>query len=430
MSGFNDNGFLNWEQWKIFHASNLEHPVDFEKKFVDTVLSRLHNVEPSDVVPQYHFIDSKGGNRYIDFVIINESKGFNLAIELDGLTKIQNAWDKSLDYDRYNDMMIRQNDLLRLANVESLLRFTNKQMLNQTTWVINEINQELQKQAFNTARMREQQSQRELELREYQNQIAQLKQENDSLKETKENKESAIQDLEHKSEIVVDTSPSYLIMPTVTDKDVDAWRRKKEIELAEAHTKKREEQKLKNSRLFKKVLALLVLVSVGIVTWNYVSTSLDFGSMGIYSADNSTTSYDYPSESYESIDENESDDFTVAPSVGIDSPFNNSQDAKPVERVVIKPRAVETVKVQPIETKEIKVVDTSSYTSTNANNLALAISNHVMNTSVDKPVETKNISTEKDDVISHQESINQQDNTVMTERGIREFADEGRQDRE
>ena len=55
MFGFNDNRFLNWEQWKIFHASNLEHPVDFEKKFVDTVLSRLHNVDPSDVVPQYHF---------------------------------------------------------------------------------------------------------------------------------------------------------------------------------------------------------------------------------------------------------------------------------------------------------------------------------------------------------------------------------------
>lgn len=171
MTGF--ARFADWQKWKDYYAVQLQHPADFEKLFVDKVLSQLHNVEPSDVIPQYHFKDSRGKNRYIDFVITNDAKGFSLAIELDGLTKIQ-AHDRSLDYGRYDDMMARQNDLLKLTDIGSLLRFTNKQAFNQTAWVINEINQELQKQAFNTACEREQKTHQVLMIQDYQKQIKQL----------------------------------------------------------------------------------------------------------------------------------------------------------------------------------------------------------------------------------------------------------------
>lgn len=286
--------FNDWESWKLHYAYQLQHPADFERVFVDTVLSKLHNVEPSDVIPQYHFKDSRGGNRYIDFVVMNDAKGFGLAIELDGLTKIQNTWDKSLDYDRYDDMMVRQNDLLKLTNIESLLRFTNKQMFNQTTWVINEINQELQKQAFNTARLREQQTHQVMMLQDYQEQIAQLKLENERISEqaeqlsyvnqtNRDNNEQQAQianmlamlqvqmaDLQAKieerktvereieNEEPVDLSKP--IMPTVTQKDADNWLRCEALRI-------QEQKQAKKLQMRKKLLPWAVLGVIMAVGW-------------------------------------------------------------------------------------------------------------------------------------------------------------------
>ncbi|RKM14447.1 hypothetical protein D6E03_09375 [Moraxella catarrhalis] len=42
-------------------------------------------------------------------MVLNEAKGYHLAIELDGLTKIQSGYN-TLDYVRYQDMWVRQND--------------------------------------------------------------------------------------------------------------------------------------------------------------------------------------------------------------------------------------------------------------------------------------------------------------------------------
>ena len=77
----------SWESWKHQYRKQIEHIAGYEERFVDDVLRKLPNISPSDVVPQYHFIDDKGGNRYIDFVILNEEKGFHLPIELDGTYK-------------------------------------------------------------------------------------------------------------------------------------------------------------------------------------------------------------------------------------------------------------------------------------------------------------------------------------------------------
>ena len=117
--------FENWQQWKYHYRKELWHPVGYEEQFVDMVLSQITIITPSDVIPQWHFVDEMGGNRYVDFVIINEAKGYNLAIELDGLTKLQDGVG-NLDYRKYGDLWLRQNDLM--GKVGMLLRFTNQQM--------------------------------------------------------------------------------------------------------------------------------------------------------------------------------------------------------------------------------------------------------------------------------------------------------------
>lgn len=128
--------FNNWQQWKYYYREQLKHPAGFEEMFVDRVLSQVTGLTPSDVIPQYHFVDDAGGNRYIDFMVLNEAKGYHLAIELDGLTKIQSGYN-TLDYVRYQDMWVRQNALMRTGAV--LLRFTNKDMFQRVSWVIQSV---------------------------------------------------------------------------------------------------------------------------------------------------------------------------------------------------------------------------------------------------------------------------------------------------
>ena len=49
----------------------MQHPVDFEERFVIDILKKINGLKPEDVIPQYHFTDFDGGNRYIDFCIKN-----------------------------------------------------------------------------------------------------------------------------------------------------------------------------------------------------------------------------------------------------------------------------------------------------------------------------------------------------------------------
>lgn len=136
--------FENWQQWKYHYRKELWHPVGYEEQFVDMVLTQITIITPSDIIPQWHFVDEMGGNRYVDFVIINEAKGYNLAIELDGLTKLQDGVG-NLDYRKYGDLWLRQNDLM--GKVGMLLRFTNQQMKYQTQWVIDRVVNALNQQS-------------------------------------------------------------------------------------------------------------------------------------------------------------------------------------------------------------------------------------------------------------------------------------------
>lgn len=255
-----------WDCWKELHKAKLDHPAGFELKFVEEVLQQIYELEPFNVIPQYHFKDSQGGNRYIDFVIKNDTLGYSVAIELDGLTKIQ-AHDRTLDYARYNDMMARQNDLLRLTGIKVLLRFTNKQAFNQTGWVIRQIQEVLRNQVMQTKQLRDEQAKQEQLKKEYESvkaaHHALIQQKNLQIQQLHQSYEQRIKELESQppviawvidepqeqqvttdEAVVVDAvEPNLPIMPTVTPDMVGRIK-----SLNELHAPKREtEQEIKQA---------------------------------------------------------------------------------------------------------------------------------------------------------------------------------------
>lgn len=131
---------LSWETWKQNNKDNIAHVANFEEKFIDSVLSKIPEIDPDDVISQYHFTDFKGKNRYIDFMIINSNKGYELPIELDGYSKLE----LERDYSRFNDFLERQNALTSKFGI--LLRYTNKKMLQESPAIVKEIRDVLNKQ--------------------------------------------------------------------------------------------------------------------------------------------------------------------------------------------------------------------------------------------------------------------------------------------
>lgn len=126
----------DWKHWVNANQKKIDN--GFEREFVEKILSQVSEISPSDVVAQFHFKDSNGGNRYIDFMIENERLGFRLPIELDGLAKDQTHL-------KWNDFLRRQNDL-HLA-VGPVLRFTNAQLHHRSSEIIASIRAYLRKQS-------------------------------------------------------------------------------------------------------------------------------------------------------------------------------------------------------------------------------------------------------------------------------------------
>lgn len=124
----------DWNQWKIKYKKQIEHVAGYEEAFVDTVLANIPEVVPDDVIPQYHFSDDNGKNRYIDFMIINKAKGYYLPIELDGTYK-------DTDHQRWKDFLNRQNSLITKFGI--VLRFSNRQMLFDSESIIEKISHTL-----------------------------------------------------------------------------------------------------------------------------------------------------------------------------------------------------------------------------------------------------------------------------------------------
>ncbi len=154
-----------WENWLDSNRKLMQHPVDFEERFVIDILKKINGLKPEDVIPQYHFTDFDGGNRYIDFCIKNAEKGYFLSIELDGRFKFQNdLLEKTLE---------RQNALV--ANVGTLVRYANTTWLNNPNRVINEIQTILYKQKIKYMNDAESRKQIQKSLSDYQKELLEVK---------------------------------------------------------------------------------------------------------------------------------------------------------------------------------------------------------------------------------------------------------------
>ncbi|WP_104498414.1 OmpH family outer membrane protein [Acinetobacter indicus] len=155
----------DWQKWKYENRDKIKHIVGYEEKFVDEILSQIPEISPDDVIAQYPFKDNKSGNRYIDFMIINKSKGYKLPIELDGYAKINNK-----GYEKFNDFLERQNDLIQQFGV--VLRYTNKKAFQQQQQVIHEIRKALQVQTNHQVTEQSKQKQIQSLIAEYEAKIA------------------------------------------------------------------------------------------------------------------------------------------------------------------------------------------------------------------------------------------------------------------
>ena len=154
-----------WENWLDSNRKLMQDPVDFEERFVIDILKKINGLKPEDVIPQYHFTDFDGGNRYIDFCIKNAEKGYFLSIELDGRFKFQNdLLEKTLE---------RQNALV--ANVGTLVRYANTTWLNNPNRVINEIQTILYKQKIKHMNDAESRKQIQKSLSDYQKELLEVK---------------------------------------------------------------------------------------------------------------------------------------------------------------------------------------------------------------------------------------------------------------
>lgn len=174
---------MNWDEWIAENRKQIEHIAGYEENFVRTILAKIPEIRPEDVTAQYHFRDSNGGNRYIDFMISNQSKGYQLPIELDGYWKVNNYRD-------FNDMLERQNDLMAIYGV--LLRYTNNKMNQEPDKVVVEIRKTLELQSKNQLSQKTIEKQNQQRVDEYQQELNQLKNELTQQKATHNQSSSTI----------------------------------------------------------------------------------------------------------------------------------------------------------------------------------------------------------------------------------------------
>lgn len=166
---------MNWQQWKAKYHRELEHIAGYEEKFVDLVLMNIPNLQPTDVIPQYHFKDSSGKNRYIDFMIISQHKNWLLPIELDGYAKMVGNGN---DYERFQDFLERQNAMIKQFGL--VLRYTNKAMFNQSPRIISEIADTLYRQSQDKSTRDIQEANTKQMMSDYEHKIAQLQANNNN----------------------------------------------------------------------------------------------------------------------------------------------------------------------------------------------------------------------------------------------------------
>lgn len=111
---------MGLEAWLERHRDQLGSP--YETLFVESVLSRVPELDLLTLYVQYHFVDADGGNRYCDFAIL-EGNDLRIAIEVDGYDKRGRGQgmtrDEFVDWQRRHASLVTQGwSVLRFANVD------------------------------------------------------------------------------------------------------------------------------------------------------------------------------------------------------------------------------------------------------------------------------------------------------------------------
>lgn len=112
-----------WPTWiQDRHRALSERSHGHELRFVEAVLRRIPEIDPSWVTHEFPFQDAAGRNRRVDFVIEHWSLHRPIAIEIDGRIKS----DRHPSPAEHDDFVVRQNAMTALGFC--LLRFTNAQV--------------------------------------------------------------------------------------------------------------------------------------------------------------------------------------------------------------------------------------------------------------------------------------------------------------
>lgn len=138
-----------WPDWIRQHQKALaERSYGHELAFVERVLRRVPEIDPSWVTHEFPFQDASGRHRRVDFVLEHWSLRRPIAIEVDGRNKTGKPSSKA----EHNDFFERQNALTALDL--RLLRFTNSQVIGNPVRLRREISEAITVEQLSAQRLR------------------------------------------------------------------------------------------------------------------------------------------------------------------------------------------------------------------------------------------------------------------------------------
>lgn len=111
---------ITFDKWLLKNEG--EFGSDYEKLFVENVLSKIKDIDFSSVSTQFRFTDMDGKTRYCDFVL-QEGEWIKIAIEIDGYDKRRTGNGMSrqdfIDWQRRQAALVSQGwFVLRFANTD------------------------------------------------------------------------------------------------------------------------------------------------------------------------------------------------------------------------------------------------------------------------------------------------------------------------
>lgn len=130
----------NWHDLLLRMRGTGDRVSPYEEDFVKRILCKVQGINPSDVEPQWPFIDGGGKTRYADFIIKVSGKD-RLAIEVDGFNKNGRPIGQPMTPKDWADFLKRQNALM-LQGV-ALLRFSNSVVVYEPESAVHDLTEML-----------------------------------------------------------------------------------------------------------------------------------------------------------------------------------------------------------------------------------------------------------------------------------------------